>query len=129
MKAYIVGMIVGGFVTVSPLIYMMNVDRCVAGIIEDNPEFDPAAFAPSYSPGLATGITIIGAVVLLVSVGMMAFTGMGELSADGDDQSDASDAKSPGSTSHSSTPPSSEPETKADALHSVKNDSESDDTL
>ncbi|MFW6457226.1 MAG: hypothetical protein ACOC0A_02945, partial [Planctomycetota bacterium] len=30
MAAYIVGMIVGSIVTIFPLIYMMNFDRCVA---------------------------------------------------------------------------------------------------
>ncbi len=76
MVAYIVGMIAGALVTVFPLIYLMNFDWCQALILQQQPNFDLARLDPSYSVTLASSVTAIGAVVLLLSAAMMAITGL-----------------------------------------------------
>ncbi|MFW6044915.1 MAG: hypothetical protein ACOCR1_04140 [Planctomycetota bacterium] len=105
MAAYIVGMIVGGLVTVFPLVYMMNYDRSLALILQQQPDFPAAEFSPAYSPALATGITTIGAVILLVSVGMMAFTGMQKLREDTNEPvSEPSDEKADDEATNTDNP-------------------------
>jgi len=79
MTAYIIGMIAGTVVTVFPLIYLMNFDRCLASILAAQPGFDTARFDPSYSLGLASSVTAVGAVILLLSAAMMAITGLRHL--------------------------------------------------
>ncbi len=79
MTAYIVALIVGSLTTVSPLIYLMNYDRCVADILSKQPDFDTAAFSPAITPFLAYGITVVGAFVLIVSTVMIAITGLKQL--------------------------------------------------
>mgnify|MGYP006288542589 CR=1 FL=1 len=76
MTAYIVGLIVGALVTVFPVIYMMHFDRCVAAVLEAQPEFSPDRFDPSYSATLLASVTTVGAVVLLLSIAMIAITGL-----------------------------------------------------
>jgi len=79
MIAYIVGMIAGAVVTIFPLIYLMNLDWCRASILAAQPQFDPARFEPASSLALASSVTTIGAVVLLLSAAMMAITGLRRL--------------------------------------------------
>jgi hypothetical protein len=81
MVAYIVGMITGTLCMVMPLVYAMNVNACVAQIMTGNPEFDPVRFAAYTPPRLLYAISAIGAVVLLVSTFMMAWTGSVQLKA------------------------------------------------
>lgn len=79
MVAYIVGLIAGSIITVFPLIYLMNVDRCVAMVLQHQPEYSAASFSPSFSPALASSIAAVGAVILLLSAAMMAITGLKRL--------------------------------------------------
>lgn len=76
MTAYIVGLVAGSIITVFPLIYLMNVDRCVALVLQTQPDFSASNFSPSFSPALASSIAAVGAVVLLVSITMIAITGL-----------------------------------------------------
>ena len=77
MAAYIVGMIAGTVCLIAPLLYAMNVNRCVATILATNPEFDPQKFIAFTPQGLLYPIAIVGAVVLLLSAALMAFTTLG----------------------------------------------------
>ena len=78
MTAYIIGLIAGTVCAVSPLLYLMNFDRCLAHIIAEQPQFDPNLFSPA-AQGLAYNIAAIGAVVMLISVAMIALTGLGRI--------------------------------------------------
>ncbi len=79
MAVYIVALIAGSLTTVSPLIYLMNYDRCVASILSKQPDFDTSAFSPAITPFLAYAITVVGAFVLIVSTVMIAITGLKQL--------------------------------------------------
>ena len=79
MAAYIVGLIIGAITTVFPLIYWMNYERCIALVLAHQPDFDVAGFPPAIPDLLASSVTIIGAVVLLVSTMMIAITGLRQL--------------------------------------------------
>jgi hypothetical protein len=74
MAAYVVGIIAGALVTVFPLIYLMSFDRSLALILQVQPDFDVTRFEPSHSLSLASSVTAIGAVVLLLSTALMALT-------------------------------------------------------
>ena len=79
MVAYITGMIVGAVCLVFPLLYLMNLDRCIANILEDNPQANVQAFLAHTQGGLAVGVAIVGAVVMLVSTLMAAYSGLSAL--------------------------------------------------
>jgi Ni/Fe-hydrogenase subunit HybB-like protein len=79
MTAYIVGLVAGSIITVFPLIYLMNVDRCVALVLQTQPDFSVSNFSPSFSPALASSVVAVGAVVLLVSITLIAITGLKQL--------------------------------------------------
>ena len=79
MTAYIVGLIAGTVVTVFPLVYLMNFQRCLATIIAQQPDFDPARFDPANTVSLVTGVTAVGAVVMMLSIAMIAITGLRQL--------------------------------------------------
>jgi len=79
MAAYIVGMIVGTVSLIFPVIYSMHVDTCVAAIITAHPDLSSARFTPHCPETLLLGTSVLGAVVLLLSAAMMAFTGLRRL--------------------------------------------------
>jgi len=76
MAGYIVGIIAGAILTVSPLVYLMNYDRCLAAIFQCQVNFNVERFSPSQTISLASSIAAVGAAVLLISVAMMAITGL-----------------------------------------------------
>ena len=78
MAAYIVGLIVGAICLISPIAYWMNADRCVVSIMGRSPNA-AAHFTPYCSQQLLLGVTVLGAVVLLLSAAMVAFTGLRRL--------------------------------------------------
>jgi hypothetical protein len=61
---------------VMPLVYAMNLNRCMATIVSRQPEFDPAKFAAATPQSQLYVITIIGAVVLVISAAMATATGL-----------------------------------------------------
>ena len=73
MVAYIVGMVVGAVTLIFPLIYMMSFESSRAIALAQNPELQLAPYCPE---GLLIGTCVIGAVVLLLSTALMAFTGL-----------------------------------------------------
>jgi hypothetical protein len=73
MVAYIVGMVVGSVTLIFPLIYMMSFESSRAVALAQNPELDLAPYCPE---GMLIGTCVIGAVVLLLSTALMAFTGL-----------------------------------------------------
>ena len=75
MVAYTVGMVTGAVCMVMPLVYAMNVNRCIAGIMEEHPEFDPGRFVVYTPPHLLYGIAVVGAFVLVLSAIMTAAGG------------------------------------------------------
>lgn len=80
MTAYIVGLISGTVCAVFPLVYLMNFDRCLAYVMVKQPEFDASLFIPA-AQDLAYSLAAIGAVVMLISVTMIALTGLRRLKA------------------------------------------------
>jgi len=76
MAAYIVGMITGTVALVFPLLYLMNIDRCVAEILSEQPGAGVAEFLTYSQHTLAYGIAVVGAVVLVLSTVMAALTGV-----------------------------------------------------
>jgi len=77
MAAYIVGMITGTVALVFPLIYLMNIDRCVAEILTEQSGAEGVTQFLSYSQHtLAYVIAIVGAAVLVLSTVMAALTGV-----------------------------------------------------
>jgi len=73
MVAYIVGMVVGSVTLIFPLIYMMSFESSRAIALAQNPELRLTPYCPT---GLLIGTCVIGAVVLLLSTALMAFTGL-----------------------------------------------------
>jgi len=94
MAGYIVGMIAGAILTVSPLVYLMNYDRCLAAIFQCQANFNVERFSPSQTISLASSIAAVGAAVLLISVAMMAITGLRQARKAADDQSSSAPAES-----------------------------------
>ena len=76
MAAYIVGMITGTVALVFPLLYLMNIDRCVAEILTEQPGASVVEFLTYSQHTLAYVIAIVGAVVLVLSTVMAALTGV-----------------------------------------------------
>lgn len=74
MAAYIVGMITGALCMIAPLVYLGNVNVCVATILSNKPE-TLDQFTQTAPVGLMYAIVVVGAVVFLLSAGMAAFTG------------------------------------------------------
>jgi len=74
MAAYIVGMITGALCMIAPLVYLGNVNVCVATILSSRPE-TLDQFTQTAPVGLMYAIVVVGAVVFLLSAGMAAFTG------------------------------------------------------
>jgi len=74
MASYIVGMICGTVTLIFPLVYLMNYDRCVATVLQFQPRFNTGPFSLTYSATLASGVAAIGAVVLIISVAVMALS-------------------------------------------------------
>ena len=64
-------MIVGTICLVSPLIYLMHVERCVATLLAAG-SGTVEAFLTYSHPTLAYGVAVVGAIVLLVSTGLVA---------------------------------------------------------
>ena len=79
MVAYIVGLIVGTVSLLFPLIYAMFADACRAAIWAQNPDLTAMPFTPYCPAWLLYGTSVIGAVVLLLSVAMIAKTGLHQL--------------------------------------------------
>lgn len=79
MGAYITGMITGTIALVFPLLYLMNVDRCVAKILADEAGANIAEFVTHTHTSLAYLIAIIGGVVLLMSAVMSVLTGLWQI--------------------------------------------------
>ena len=78
MVAYIVGMVTGTVCLIMPLLYAMNVNHCVARIMAANPQFDPKSFLAYTPQGLMYPVTVVGAIVLLLSAALMAYTSLGQ---------------------------------------------------
>ena len=76
MTAYIVGMITGAICVITPLFYLMNLDRSRAIIVAQNPDFSIGQFESVVPGGLIYGVFIIGAIVFLLSAFMTAYTGL-----------------------------------------------------
>ena len=76
MVTYIVGMIVGMISLVFPLVYWMHLDSCNAQILAYNPSVSVVPLEAQVPAGVLLGTSVLGAVVLLLSAAMMAFTGL-----------------------------------------------------
>ena len=63
---------------VSPLVYLMNLDRARAAIISANAQYDLSQFASAIPLTLLYGIVIVGAAVFLASTAMTVYLGLGK---------------------------------------------------
>ncbi len=72
MVAYTVGMVTGTVCMVMPLVYAMNINRCIATILASQPTYDQTQFAAYLPTALVYGISVVGAIVLLLSAMLMA---------------------------------------------------------
>ncbi|MCK4283276.1 MAG: hypothetical protein KAX44_03080 [Candidatus Brocadiae bacterium] len=79
MGAYITGMIAGTIALVFPLLYLMNIDRCVAKILAKDPAANIAGFLTHTHTSLAYLIAVIGGVVLLMTAVMSVLTGLWQI--------------------------------------------------
>jgi hypothetical protein len=80
MKAYIVGLITGAVCTVVPLFYLMHFDRSVRKIISDKPGFSAADLDPgALKMTLASVGTFAGVLVMLISILLIALTGLRQM--------------------------------------------------
>ncbi len=78
MAAYITGMIVGAVCIVSSLVYLMGVNLCITALLAQK-NVDPTTINTFDTVQLAVAVAAAGAVVLIVSVAMAAFTGLRRL--------------------------------------------------
>ena len=84
MAAYIVGMIVGMITLLFPIAYAMHFDGLVATILAQNPQLSSIPIEPLCREGVLYGTSVLGAVVLLLSAALTAFTGLRRLRAQDD---------------------------------------------
>ncbi|MCD6415188.1 MAG: hypothetical protein J7M08_00615 [Planctomycetes bacterium] len=78
MSAYIVGMIAGAVSMIAPLVYLMNVNVCRATILSTGAGGAEAIaqFGQLTPKALPWLITVVGAVVLILSALMVVYTGL-----------------------------------------------------
>ena len=78
MAAYIVGMITGAICLIFPMVYLMNIDRCMVKVLQAG---TPAVeqFLANTHAGLAYGTAVVGAIVLLLSAALTALAGGAQL--------------------------------------------------
>lgn len=76
MAAYIVGIIMGAITVIFPLIYMMAFELSRAVALSHQPDL---RIQPYFPENILYGTSALGAVVLLVSTALMAFTGLRRL--------------------------------------------------
>ena len=80
MKQYVVALITGAVCTVVPLCYLAHLNRCLEKILRSHPDFDVANLDPNaLKMTLVTVSTFAGALVMLVSILLIALSGLRQL--------------------------------------------------
>jgi len=76
MGVYITGMITGTVCLVFALLYLMNVDNCVAKLLAENAAGSVGQFVAQTRLGLAYVVAIVGAVAVLGSTVVACLSGL-----------------------------------------------------